>query len=130
MAGALEVIERYNAIELCLHIVGEGDETSGRQVEILMRTAELLDIDGEKFRAMAQKILPVRPGQVDYTNFILGITDDMTVEEKREQLNDEYCKWNGRVTSRDTMVQDLADQMLALIAQVRNDCVKQPCANG
>ncbi|MCK4960348.1 MAG: hypothetical protein KAT00_13130 [Planctomycetes bacterium] len=130
MAGALEVIERYNAIELCLHIAGQGDSISGRQIDILRRTAELLDIDGEKFRAMAQKILPVKSGQDDYTNFILGITDDMTVEEKREQLNDEYCKWNGRVTSRDTTIQDQADEMLALIAQVRNDCVEQPCANG
>ncbi|MCK5173415.1 MAG: hypothetical protein KAR47_08490, partial [Planctomycetes bacterium] len=93
-------------------------------------TAELLHIDGEKFRAMAQKLLPVRSGRGDYTNFILGITDDMTVEDKREQLNDEYCKWNGRVTSRDTTIQDQADEMLALIAQVRNDCVEQPCANG
>lgn len=130
MARTLEIIERYNAIELCLRIASQGDNVSGGQIDVLMRTAELLDIDGEKFRAMAQKILPVRSGQADYTNFILGITYDMTVEEIREQLNDEYCKWNGRVTSRDTTIQDHADQMLALIAQVRNDCVKQPCTNG
>ncbi len=51
--------------------------------------------------------------------FLLGVNEKMTSDEIRSLLNEEYRKWNGRVTHADAAMQRQASQMLDLIADVR-----------
>ncbi|KKK44228.1 hypothetical protein LCGC14_3167390, partial [marine sediment metagenome] len=51
--------------------------------------------------------------------FVLGVNEKMTADEIRSLLNEEYRKWNGRVTHADATMQTQAGQMLDLIADVR-----------
>ena len=59
----------------------------------------------------------------DNLEFILGIRPDMTPEQARLRLNEEYQKWNARVTHPDPHIQSQAEQMLRLIGQARNEYV-------
>jgi hypothetical protein len=57
--------------------------------------------------------------------FIFGITADMTPQEERNRLRDEYQKWNTRVNHPDGDVQAQADQMLALIAEATDRLLQE-----
>ena len=74
---------------------------------------------------MANKFLPVGMYKTADRQVILGISDDMDVEQIREHLNEEYSKWNSRVTNSNTDVQQQAEEMMQLIAQTRNELVEQ-----
>jgi len=119
------IIERYDAMELCLRVVKTGGSIDGKQTAVLSQMAGLLEVDADKFRAMVQKILPVSMYEARDMEFILGVTTDMSDEEARQQLNNEYRKWNARVTHPNTDTRAQASQMLALIADVRRNYVEQ-----
>ncbi len=76
-----------------------------------------------------EKILPVNLHKVKDVETILGVTSGMDKEEARQQLNKEYIKWNSRVTSSDPEIQTMADQVLDLIAQARNEYVGVDSSN-
>ena len=90
---------------------------------VLKDLASWLEIDAEKFRTMAEKILPLDIHEVMGINDFLGITSDMSKEKTRKHLNREYSKWNSRVTSANPEIQTQADQMLKLIAEARGQYV-------
>ena len=119
------IVERYDAMELCLQVVKTGGSIDGKQTAVLSQMAGLLEVDTYKFRAMVQKILPVSMYEAKDMEFILGVTVDMSDEEARQQLNNEYRKWNARVTHPDTETRAQASRMLALIADVRREYVQQ-----
>ena len=128
MTATSAITERYNVIELCLRVAGGGDSLGVGQIEVLTRIAELLDIDSEKFRSLAQKLLPIDEGQAEHVEFILGITSEMTIDQRRQLLNDEYRKWNARVTHQDAAIAAQADRMLTLIAEAGSSFARQQCA--
>jgi hypothetical protein len=119
------IVERYDAMELCLQVAKTGGGIDGKQTAVLSQMADLLEIDTDKFRAMVQKILPVSMYEAKDMEFILGITADMSDEEARQQLNYEYRKWNARVTHPNTETRAQAGRMLALIADARQKYVGQ-----
>ncbi len=119
------IIERYDAMELCLQVVKTGGGIDGKQIAVLSQMAGLLEVDTDKFRAMVQKILPVSMYEAKDVEFILGVTADMSAEEARRQLNNEYRKWNARVTHPDTATRQQAGRMMALIADARRNYVEQ-----
>jgi len=114
------VLDRYNAIELCLRVTSAGNNVTLKQTTLLKRIAGLLGINSDKLTAMTQKSLPVNTHKTEDVEFFLGINDDMTGEQIRCLLNDGYKKWNGRVTHPDTSVRDQANEMLDIIARARN----------
>jgi len=120
--------DRYNAMKLCLKVAGSGGPVGGEGTVLLSRIAEHLEIDKEKFRAMAQKVLQIATDEELEVEFILGISADMSREAAREHLNNEYQKWNARVTHPDPAIQAQADQMLRLIAEARGKYVEQACS--
>lgn len=125
------IMDRYGAMKLCLEVVGARGAASKEITFLLSHIADLLDIDKEKFHSMAQKLLPLsKNNEASNVEFILGITPDMSVETIRQQLNQEYQKWNARVTHPDAVIQTQADQMLKLIAEARSKYVEQTCSGG
>jgi len=114
---------RYEILDLCLRVVQANGSVAAEEMAILKDLASRLEIDPEKFRAMAEKILPLDMHQVMDINDLLGITSGMSKEKTRKHLNKEYSKWNSRVTSANPEIQTRADQMLKLIAEARGQYV-------
>lgn len=114
------VVDVYEAMKLCLRTIGAAGAADRAQTALIGRIAQALQVDEKRFRAMAQKILPVGLHKEKDLEFILGITADMECEQGRRRLRDEYQKWNARVTHPDPAIQAQADQMLTLIAEARD----------
>jgi tellurite resistance protein len=115
---------RYEILNLCLHVAQTKGSVSAKELAILKNLARWLEVDMDKFRGMMENILPANMHEVRDIEAILGLTADMQVEYARQQLNKEYAKWNSRVTNSDPEVQSQADMMLNLIAEARNDYVE------
>ena len=111
--------QRYEVLDLCLRVTQASGSVAAEEMAVLKDMASWLEVDGEKFRTMVEKILPVDMHEVMDINCLLGITSDMGKEKARKHLNREYSKWNSRVTSANPEIQTQADQMLKLIAGAR-----------
>ena len=119
VAEIAPVAQRYDTLDLCLHVAQANGSVSAEEISLLKNMADWLDIDADRFRLMMDKILPVDMHEIKDIDTILGITSDMSSEIARKHLNKEYSKWNSRVTNSDPHVQSQADQMLRLIAEAR-----------
>ncbi len=115
--------ERYDILEFCLQVARANGVAVTEQVATLQALAEQLEVDTGRFRAMMTKILPIDMYEEEDPEVILGLDSDMSEDETRQHLNNEYRKWNARVTSSNPSVQAQADRMLELIATVRSKCV-------
>ncbi len=113
------VAQRYDILELCLRVVEANGTASSQEVELLWQLGDWLDVDAERFRSMMEKILPVGMYEEEDAESILGLSSEMDPQEAKKRLNDEYRKWNARVTSPDPDVREQAEQMLKLIAETR-----------
>jgi uncharacterized tellurite resistance protein B-like protein len=114
------VTERYEILELCLQVAQAKGVAAKEEISMLQNLANRLEVDGDKFRAMMEKILPVTIHQVKDMEVILGVRADMGKEETCQHLNKAYRKWHARVTNSDPQVQAQADQMLQFIAEARS----------
>ncbi|MHC4645333.1 MAG: TerB family tellurite resistance protein [Planctomycetota bacterium] len=113
--------ERYDILELCLRVAGAKGRAAEEELNLLKTLAKWLEVDANRFRAMVENILPVTMHEVEDFEVILGVTSDMDKEETLQHLNEEYRKWNARVTSCDPEIQAQADQMLKFIAEARSE---------
>jgi tellurite resistance protein len=118
------IAQRYEILELCLHVAQAKGVATKEEITLLQNLANRLEVDGDKFRTMMEKILPVTIHQVKDMEVILGVRADMGKEETCQHLNKEYRKWHARVTNSDPQVQAQADQMLQFIAEARSACVE------
>jgi hypothetical protein len=125
MASIATIVDIYHAMELCLKTVADAGTTRRHQTELISRIADALAVDENRFRALSQKILPLGMHEERDLEFIFGITADMTPQEERNRLRDEYQKWNTRVNHPDGDVQAQADQMLALIAEATDRLLQE-----
>ena len=125
-AGLVGVLDRYSLVRIGLRAVGAGGAADRHQTDLLARMAALVQIDPDKFRAMAQKTLSLNTHSLEDMQFLLGIRQDMGAEEVRQLLNAEYQKWNCRVTHPDAEIRAQADRMLGLIAEARNRLISGP----
>ncbi len=111
---------QYDIIELCMNVVAAKKFISGPQLKMLKDLANVLDIEPGKFRTMLEQIAPVTTHKVKDFELILGLGSDISREQARIRLNDEYRKWNARVTNTNPEIQTQARQMLELITQARS----------
>ena len=92
---------------------------------LIKELASQLKVDRTRFRTMMEKILSLDMHQVMDVKDVLGITEDMGKDGTRRHLNQEYRKWNSRVTSANPEIQSQADQMLKLIAEARGQYITE-----
>ncbi len=123
IAEIAPVAERYDILELCLWVARADGVAATEEVALLKDIADWLELDAERFRTMMGKILPVGMHEVEDAETILGVRSDMSEDQMRGHLTEEYRKWNARVTNFDPEVQSQADQMLRFIAEARNEYV-------
>ena len=119
MLKAATIVQRYEAVGQCLQAAGANGKVDKKQTDTLVKIADLLEIDEDKFLAMAQKMLPATEVEIADTDFILGLRQAMTTEQIIGKLGDEYSKWNSRVTHPDAAMRKLAEYTLNLITEKR-----------
>lgn len=112
--------DRFCAIELALQAAAFGGVVSRDNLEKLSQAAQLLDIQRDRFLSMAQKLLLSLSCQIEDPSQLLGITPGMNEDDFRKRLNEEYRKWNARVTHPDAQIRTRADRILTLIAEIRS----------
>jgi len=117
------VAERYEILELCLGVARANGRAAVEELAVLKELASRLEVDMNRFRAMMEKVLPVSMHEVEDAEVVLGVTSDMGREQTRQRLNEEYRKWNARVTSCEPEVQSQAEHMLKFIAEARSEYV-------
>jgi hypothetical protein len=112
--------DRFFAIELALQTTAFDGVVSKENLGKLFQAAHMLEIQQDRFLSIAQKLLLSSQCQIEDPSQLLGITSDMDSESFRKRLNEEYRKWNARVTHPDAQIRSQADRNLALIAEIRS----------
>ena len=123
IAEIAPMIGRVEIMDLCLRVAGAKGQVTGAELNLLKDIAGSLAIDRARLRAMIEKILPVHMHASQDAEIILGVTEEMSKDEARHQLNREYAKWSSRVISSDPTIRRQADQMINLIADARTQYV-------
>jgi hypothetical protein len=112
-----------------LYVAQANGSVTAEELDMLKNLANWLEVDTNTFREMMGKILPVSMCEVKDAEVILGVTSDMSGEKALEHLNNEYIKWNSRVTNSNPEIQSQADQMLKFIAEARSQYTESDPSN-
>ena len=112
---------KYNLMELLLKIAGADDVFATKEEEFISQTARDLSLDQSTVSEMKNKvIIGIKEVQStdDSGEGLLGITDDMTNEEKLKSLRKSYSKWNAQTTHKDANIRKRAKEMIEIIAKL------------
>lgn len=112
--------DRFFAIELALQTASLDGFISKDNFEKLFQASEMLEVRQDRFLSSTQKLLLSTNCEIEAPSQLLGITPDMDSDTFRKHLNEEYRKWNSRVTHPDAQIRRQADQILTLIAEIRS----------
>jgi hypothetical protein len=112
--------DRVAAIDLALQAAACSPALSYRQEELLWTLARRFEIPPDRFLTLCQKRLLTETCSFERWRLLLGICEDLSSEALRLRLNEEYRKWNARVTNPDAIIRRQADIILTLIADVRS----------
>lgn len=116
--------DRFSAIELALQTAAFDGVVSKENLGTLFQVAHMLEIQQDRFLSIAQKRLLSLHCQIEDPSQLLGITSEMDSESFRKRLNEEYRKWNARVTHPDAEIRSQADRILTLIAEIRSQSLR------
>lgn len=117
------MVGRIEIMDLCLRVAGAKGQVTRAEMLLLKQLAACLVIDRTRLRTMVEKILPIHMHTSQDAEMILGVTEEMSQDQARQQLNHEYAKWSSRVISSDPAIRKQADQMLNVIANARTQVV-------
>lgn len=121
--------DKEAAVELALQSAACCRFVSDSRMRQLIELARGLDVAEERFLEAAQKTFLGAGCAMENTSVLAGIEPSMCREEILKRLNDEYRKWNARVTHPSAEVRQLADKMLSLIADLRSSRFSaSPCS--
>ena len=125
-----EQTDRVAAFELVLQALATDKNVTNARSEALCGIARLLEIKLERFLVLCQKYLLLNDSRIEDPRFLLGVDNSMDQPTFRARLNEEYRKWNSRVTHPDKEIRHQADRMLTLIAELRTLQTGQVCLKG
>ena len=115
-----EQTDRWCALELILQALAVDKKITSEKSEALLEIAGMLEIKPDRFLVSCQKLLLLEDCQIEDPSFLLGVAPLMDQAVFRAKLNDEYRKWNSRVTHPDKDIRRQADRMLTMIAELRS----------
>jgi len=134
MQNAAEIVlaygkntDRFFAVELMLQTFGCKGVVTKEGLERMFEAATLLEIQRDRFLSIVQKMTLSMDCQIEDPSLLLGITPEMDSDLIRKRLNEEYRKWNARVTHPDIQIRLQAEQILTLISEIRSKWVKAGC---
>lgn len=112
-------------IQLLLSVTSADEITKKSEIDFLNNVVSLINYDFETFKQMRDKVLSVDSYEKQFgvsmvnVSDLLGISDDMSVEEKKSILNKAYRKWNQLQNSKDEDIRKQALEMIKLISEER-----------
>jgi len=107
------------AYELCVQVVAADKSFDTNEGEALTYIAEHLDLPHDFVQETRDRILiGVDAGNVTDEQF-MDIPPDLSSDEKREFLNQEYRKWRGLVTHKDPAIAEEAALRIKRIRKLR-----------
>ncbi|MBL7215127.1 MAG: hypothetical protein ISS71_05570 [Phycisphaerae bacterium] len=115
-----EQTDKLAAIELALRVFASNAVMTTEQFAGLSDVVRRLQIKKDRFLALCQKILLFSECRLQAPALLFGIDESMDEDTFRIRLNEEYRKWNARVTHPDEEIRRQADKMLSLIAELRS----------
>lgn len=122
-----ELPDRVAALQLILQSLAIDKKITGSKSQALCRVAGILEMKSDRFRVLCQKHLLTDECEIEDPGFLLGVDSSMDQHTFRARLNEEYRKWNSRVTHPKKDIRRQADQMLTLIADLRTRQISQVC---
>jgi len=118
--------QKYDALKLCVEVMSADGKADDSEMKELDRIVGLLGLDPAQYRKMLDPHLTrvemdVGDAVGGDRKSLLGIREGMSKEEIRKLLTDANRNWNSRVTSSDPEIRRRAEEMLKLIAELRED---------
>jgi uncharacterized tellurite resistance protein B-like protein len=116
---------KYEAIDLCLEVMSADGQWQREELELIKRIAESLALDFSEIEKMKdQKIITMNFVSAETSNEqLLGISEEWSLERKRQHLRVEFQKWNNRISALpEGEERENAQKMLDLIAEARKKC--------
>lgn len=127
-AGEFEPNLKFMIMELLLDVAGADDVAEHAETEFLNELAEEMGLDTDEYKNMRDKALPIAMysensagGAQGQVASMLGLTPDMSVQEKKSQLSKEYRKWNALKNSSDPEKSKQAKHMVKVISELRKE---------
>jgi tellurite resistance protein len=118
--------EKYEILELCLKVASSDGVAEDAELKNIDHLAKFLGLERAKYQLMIEKELPItmhasknNSNNIDAIETRIGITPDMSIEEKRKHLIKEYAKWNARVSNADPKIREQAEEMIKIISEIR-----------
>jgi tellurite resistance protein len=117
---------RLDIMRLFLNVAKADGVVVQPEMVVINKFASWLQLERPKFRATLEQLIPLSICQIKDADVLLGITSDMDSESICKYLNEEYRRWNARVTNADVKIREQAAKMLDLISQARNAYTLEP----
>jgi hypothetical protein len=129
IARIVAMAHRPDWLAFFLRFLAFKGQVTPPELQLAGRIGEWLEIKPDDARALRDKFLPVTmhaaasegaaPAELSPDELLLGLTSQMSPEERRQRLNAEYRKWNARIDHPNTRIREQAHAMIEKIAQLR-----------
>ena len=113
-------------MDLLLKVVSADDELSKEEDVMLNKIVKKLQIDQKTYNQMKNKTI-ASVGKIETDDYssgsdeqLLGLSDEVTNEEKCKELRKLYSKWNGLTNSSNKQTKTRAKEMVKKIATLRS----------
>ena len=108
---------KYNMMEFFLQVAASFEDLSTTDIKVLDSIAEDLHLEHDEYQSAKHKYIPV--DDMDNVNpfIVLGISNDMTLAEKKAKLRELFKKWNSLAIHKDKAIREKAEKMLNCIAE-------------
>jgi len=118
--------QKYELVDLLLKVVSADDELSKEEDMMLNKIVKKLEIDQKTYNQMKNKTI-ASVGKIETSDYssgsdeqLLGLSDELTDQEKCKELRKLYSKWNGLTNSSNKQTKTRAKEMVKKIANLRS----------
>jgi len=115
---------RYDIMQFCIFIAAADSVITSQKLMTLNFIAEKLGLDNAAFLDMRDKVLPPHIYKIDNAHAVLGIAQNMDFTQQKNLLNQQYKKWNARITSSNPDIRQQANNILSVIADMRSALIE------
>lgn len=120
-----ELREKIMRIFYVALIEGQEDVAGDEELTIFYDLCCAIGEDMRIFSSMVDRLILGCDIELHSTNEILGLHDNMTDEEVKKRLREEYGKWNERVTHPEPGVSQRAKKVMADISRLRGELTQK-----
>ncbi len=117
--------KKLAVLELCAKVARANRKTATSEIKLLTLAAKAMRANTEHVAAIMGEHLPIHASSSSTVGNMLGITPNMSKEEKKKQLTEMFRIWNRRTDSADPEIKKKAKQMLDCIAAEHQKVTQQ-----